>query len=319
MITPELITFIKQQLSAGVSREQISQTLQKNGWTSADIGEAFTQAMPPAPIVPPAPTVPPIVQNNYQPTMPTTNPANQYRPVAQQPIIQPIIIQPNVAQPNMNQPVQMQPVMSAQGNTKWMVWAIILIVLAGIGYAGWVFKDQITEFMTKAQIQKDEVEVSDGSNLRDNKIILNDTIYNSPELGFSFVSPYGQVKLPMVSGPDGSQYESPLITNGDTGQSMRAYISYDPLFYIAGMTANYTAGRDIDCGEAKSYPALGEIVNAKGTKYVYEDVITDEMQGPYKAAYFKLNKGPIPVLGFCGIGMSEADFKKVIDTVVIQG
>lgn len=149
MITPELITFIKQQLSAGVSREQISQTLQKNGWTSADIGEAFTQAMPPAPIVPPAPTVPPIVQNNYQPTMPTTNPANQYRPVAQQPIIQPIIIQPNVAQPNMNQPVQMQPVMSAQGNTKWMVWAIILIVLAGIGYAGWVFKDQITALVTQ--------------------------------------------------------------------------------------------------------------------------------------------------------------------------
>lgn len=43
MITPELINFIKQQISVGVSREQISQTLQSNSWSLADIDEAFHQ------------------------------------------------------------------------------------------------------------------------------------------------------------------------------------------------------------------------------------------------------------------------------------
>ncbi|MEI7709510.1 MAG: hypothetical protein WCI76_02235 [bacterium] len=37
MITPEIINYIKQQITNGVSREQISASLKQNGWNDADI------------------------------------------------------------------------------------------------------------------------------------------------------------------------------------------------------------------------------------------------------------------------------------------
>lgn len=48
MITQELVNFIKQQISVGVSREQISQTLQSSGWSPTDIDEVFRQLAFPA-------------------------------------------------------------------------------------------------------------------------------------------------------------------------------------------------------------------------------------------------------------------------------
>ena len=41
MITPELQTYIRQQLGAGVSKEAIKQNLSVNGWDSQDLDEAF--------------------------------------------------------------------------------------------------------------------------------------------------------------------------------------------------------------------------------------------------------------------------------------
>jgi uncharacterized ubiquitin-like protein YukD len=43
MITQQLIDYINQQISLGVSREQINRTLQDNGWQQNDIQEAFTK------------------------------------------------------------------------------------------------------------------------------------------------------------------------------------------------------------------------------------------------------------------------------------
>src|SRR3989344_6942315 len=47
MITPEVISYIKRQIAGGISREQISFSLKKNGWNDADVAEAFaTIAIP---------------------------------------------------------------------------------------------------------------------------------------------------------------------------------------------------------------------------------------------------------------------------------
>lgn len=43
MVTPELITFIKQQISNGVSVDLIKQSLQSNNWSMDDINTAFAQ------------------------------------------------------------------------------------------------------------------------------------------------------------------------------------------------------------------------------------------------------------------------------------
>lgn len=46
MITQELVLFIKQQLSLGMTHDQISQTLQANGWMVSDIQDGFNQVQP---------------------------------------------------------------------------------------------------------------------------------------------------------------------------------------------------------------------------------------------------------------------------------
>lgn len=55
MITPEIINYIKQQITLGISREQISGNLKQNGWNDADIAEAFSALANPANNVPHAP------------------------------------------------------------------------------------------------------------------------------------------------------------------------------------------------------------------------------------------------------------------------
>lgn len=44
MITPELITYIRKQLAAGVPRENIAKSLGQGGWSLQDLAQAFTVA-----------------------------------------------------------------------------------------------------------------------------------------------------------------------------------------------------------------------------------------------------------------------------------
>lgn len=50
MVTPELITYIRQQRADGVLQEKIAQTLTQHGWSSKDIAEAFLSISAPKPI-----------------------------------------------------------------------------------------------------------------------------------------------------------------------------------------------------------------------------------------------------------------------------
>ncbi len=47
MITPELISFIKQQLAQGMTKETITNNLASNGWNITDINEGFMAVLPP--------------------------------------------------------------------------------------------------------------------------------------------------------------------------------------------------------------------------------------------------------------------------------
>jgi|GEM_PF-1504521 hypothetical protein len=68
MVTDQLLTFIKSQLSLGVSKDAIVQMLSSQGWSSLDIQQAFVAVNPtsvPPPISPSAPIspVPPASQS----------------------------------------------------------------------------------------------------------------------------------------------------------------------------------------------------------------------------------------------------------------
>ena len=100
MITQELIVFIRQQLAAGMTRDQISQVLVANGWHQADVDEGFVYIQPPQVTQPPVqqmtqPVAQPAV--TYQPTV------QQASPIMQQPV-QPVLQQP--IQPIVQQPIQ---------------------------------------------------------------------------------------------------------------------------------------------------------------------------------------------------------------------
>jgi hypothetical protein len=82
MITQELTNFIKEQLSAGKSRIEISDMLIKNGWKASDVDEGFAAAAPSvAPVVAPTIQTAPLSMSEpvMRPTMaaqPVYNPAN---------------------------------------------------------------------------------------------------------------------------------------------------------------------------------------------------------------------------------------------------
>ena len=189
---------------------------------------------------------------------------------------------------------------------------IIIIILLAVGIFLLINK--------KNNPSQNVVENTDGNQVISNALSqTTKNEYKNTQLGFSFDIPdkFGSVK---------TYNNGPIESPGNTGQSMRGYLSYsNPVLYFAGITPNYTAPRDLDCGEMKSVDAYKEAssiynisLNSQGEQYVYVNVTSNEMEGPHQVAYFKLSKGPFPVLGFCGIGMTQEEFKKVVDTVVIQ-
>jgi hypothetical protein len=90
------------------------------------------------------------------------------------------------------------------------------------------------------------------------------------------------------------------------------------------MTKDYTAGRDMDCGESKStYKEIAllykESLNSKGERYVF-NVKTDNdgMPPAHQVAFFEM-KGQYPLLGFCAsLDIPKADFLQVMDSVDIK-
>lgn len=199
-----------------------------------------------------------------------------------------------------------------------MILLVIIIILAVFGFVYFFLNNQKKETVGNL-LQESEVV----NNILANK---DKTLYINNELGFSFVSPYGELKKNTYDTSEG-QKETPFITKGTKGESFRGYILRypDPIFHFAGMTPDYSGERGIDCGEVSSVEKYestasiyGEIKNSNGIPYVYGYVTDNEMEGPHQIAYFKLNKGQFPVLGFCAIGMNESDFKSVINTVKIE-
>jgi len=50
MITPQLIDFVRKQRATGISKADIEKSLAQNGWTPADIAEAFSVTLPSPPV-----------------------------------------------------------------------------------------------------------------------------------------------------------------------------------------------------------------------------------------------------------------------------
>lgn len=193
---------------------------------------------------------------------------------------------------------------------------VIVAVLAVGGGAYYLSKTSSSSLEDNYQPidNSEDITPTQNSSVNNTELKNSPQIYKNTELGFSFLSPYGPVKS-----YDGRDF----IGKGEKGEDLRGYISTN--FYFAGMTPDYSAPRDVDCGEVKSLAGYqfevsryGEIINSNGVRYVYGNVTTNDLEGPHQIALFKLNKGQFPVLGFCAKGMREVDFKNLINTVIIN-
>jgi hypothetical protein len=72
MITPQILDYVRQQLVAGVSREQILQNLSTQGWSQQDINEAFAAVEATANVPRPTSVSSPTLQKNPQTTTPNS-------------------------------------------------------------------------------------------------------------------------------------------------------------------------------------------------------------------------------------------------------
>ncbi len=126
MITQELTNFIKEQLSAGKSRMEISDMLVKNGWKSSDVDEGFAAAAPSvAPVAAPI-TAPAYVQPAY--VQPVYNPVNMATAnVASNPM--------QSSMPDMvTASPQMAQVPPKKAWFKFVIGFFVIVVLAVAGY-----------------------------------------------------------------------------------------------------------------------------------------------------------------------------------------
>lgn len=125
MITPELISYIKNQLTLGLTEIQIGKTLKAHGWMEADIHEALATIYP-APTVVPTPAAPvvepvqvtPVIAEPIAHVAPV-QPAQYFEPIQPaQPVqptqpIQPVAtpLQTTIVSPMVTPMVQTMPVM----------------------------------------------------------------------------------------------------------------------------------------------------------------------------------------------------------------
>src|SRR3972149_1447071 len=79
MINPQLLGYIRQQLSLNVSKEAIANSLKSQGWTDADLGEAFAAV---GVVTPPTSAPASAISSLSSPMTPNVNPSfSQPQPV----------------------------------------------------------------------------------------------------------------------------------------------------------------------------------------------------------------------------------------------
>jgi len=129
MINQQLLSFIKQQLQQGVTKEIISTQLLGNGWTSQDIEEGFKAVgipVPPTPVPAPA-SIPPA------------------SPVSTTPILNPTPATTQNLNPNLyphfndTKPA----VVKVRQSGKKLFFIILIIILLAVGASIYYFKDSL--------------------------------------------------------------------------------------------------------------------------------------------------------------------------------
>lgn len=139
MVNPQLLTYVRAQRAAGVSKEEIVKALAGGGWSAVDAQEAFAAIDgPPAPPPAPKPVTPPVTTAPATPpasTMSTMSPAMQSRPAMtpmQTPPMQPVSMRPQPAAVVQPRPVY-APAVKRRAKWPWVLLFLIIFFILGLG------------------------------------------------------------------------------------------------------------------------------------------------------------------------------------------
>lgn len=97
------------------------------------------------------------------PVMPVVEEPVVEEPVAEEPVTEePVVEEPVAEEPVVEEPVVEEPVVEEKpkhsGSKKWLWWIVVVVILLGLGAAGWYFRDIIKQYLPTLPFEK-KVEV----------------------------------------------------------------------------------------------------------------------------------------------------------------
>lgn len=102
-------------------------------------------------------------------------------PVAEEPVVEePVVEEPVVEEPVAEEPVAEEPVVEEKpkrtGSKKWIWWIVVVVILLGLGAAGWYYRDIIKEYLPTLPFEKKAEAVTPTVTPVDSVVVPADTL-----------------------------------------------------------------------------------------------------------------------------------------------
>lgn len=102
-------------------------------------------------------------------------------PVAEEPVAEePVVEEPVAEEPVAEEPVAEEPVVEEKskrtGSKKWIWWIVVVVILLGLGAAGWYYRDIIKEYLPTLPFEKKAEAVTPTVTPADSVVVPADTL-----------------------------------------------------------------------------------------------------------------------------------------------
>ena len=119
----------------------------------ADLGQAPVMPMAEEPAVEESVAEEPVVEE------PVAEEPVTEEPVAEEPVVEePVVEEPVVEEPVVEEPVAEEPAVEEKpkrtGSKKWIWWIVVVVILLGLGAAGWYYRDIIKQYLPTLPFEK---------------------------------------------------------------------------------------------------------------------------------------------------------------------
>lgn len=124
----------------------------------ADLGQAPVMPMAEEPAVEESVAEEPVVEEPVAEEPVTEEPVAE-EPVVEEPVVEePVVEEPVAEEPVVEEPVAEEPAVEEKpkrtGSKKWIWWIVVVVILLGLGAAGWYYRDIIKQYLPTLPFEK---------------------------------------------------------------------------------------------------------------------------------------------------------------------